>query len=48
MSAALDHLRADRNRALAELAEFLRIESVSADPARAGRYAARRTGWPTG
>jgi acetylornithine deacetylase/succinyl-diaminopimelate desuccinylase-like protein len=42
-AAALDHLRKNRDRHLAELDEFLRIESVSADPDKANevRHAAQ-------
>jgi len=36
VGAALEHLREHQDRHLQELDEFLRIESVSADPAKAG------------
>jgi len=36
LGAALEHLRENQDRHLRELDDFLRIESVSADPAKAG------------
>src|SRR5207249_9730578 len=43
LAAALEHLRQNHDRHLGELDEFLRIESVSADPTKAGevRHAAQ-------